>query len=96
LLIYPSSLGFSPIIPAIADQSYYSDRLLGYLPLPSESWWTHYYTPAEKKLKEMRDKYRGNTDAQAIFNSFQLEIDMHRKYSDYYGYSFYIMRKEGK
>jgi len=34
LLIYPSSLGFSPIIPAIADQSYYSDRLLAVLTRP--------------------------------------------------------------
>jgi len=25
-----------------------------------------------------------------------LEIDMHRKYSEYYGYGFYIMRKTNK
>jgi hypothetical protein len=61
--------------------------------LPSNSWWTDYYTPVEKKLTEMRREYQSSRDAQAIFDAFQLEINMYRKYSDYYGYGFYIMRK---
>jgi len=68
--------------------------MIDYFPLPGKSWWTDYYTPMEKKLIAMRRKYRNNKKAQAIFDSFQLEIDMHRKYSQYYGYGFYIMRKE--
>jgi hypothetical protein len=67
--------------------------MIDYFPLPGESWWTHYYTPAEKKLIALRRKYQNNKEAQAIFDSFQLEIDMHRKYSQYYGYGFYIMQK---
>jgi len=90
---YPDMKYYEHIFTIVESAGY---KMIGYLPLPGESWWTDYYTPAEKKLKEMRDKYRDNTDAQAIFDSFQLEIDMHRKYSDYYGYGFYIMRKEGK
>jgi hypothetical protein len=42
----------------------------------------------------MRRKYRDNGEAQAVLDSFQLEIDMFRKYSQYYGYGFYIMRKQ--
>jgi ubiquinone/menaquinone biosynthesis C-methylase UbiE len=68
-------------------------KMIDYFPLPGKSWWTDYYTPAEKKLAEMRRKYQNNKKAQAIFDSFQLEIDMHRKYSKYYGYGFYIMQK---
>jgi hypothetical protein len=64
--------------------------------LPSKSWWTDYYAPAEKKLTEMRRECQSNKDAQSIFDSFQLEIDMHGKYSEYYGYGFYIMRKTNK
>jgi hypothetical protein len=41
----------------------------------------------------MRGKYYNDTEAQFVFDSFQLEIDMHRAYSEYYGYGFYIMRK---
>ena len=68
-------------------------RLIDYFPLPGQSWWTDYYTPVEKKLAEMKTKYRDNPDANAAFDSFQLEIEMHRKYADYYGYGFYIMQK---
>jgi hypothetical protein len=68
-------------------------EMVDYFPLPSKSWWTDYYTPVEKKLAEMRQEYQSNKDAQGIFDAFQLEINMYRKYSDYYGYGFYIMRK---
>ena len=71
-------------------------KMVDYLPLPDKSWWTDYYTPAEEKIAELRSKYKDNKDAQAIFDSFQLEMEMHRKYSPYYGYGFYIMRKENK
>jgi ubiquinone/menaquinone biosynthesis C-methylase UbiE len=85
------------------DMQYYEDvyamiklagyEMIGYFPLPSQSWWTDYYTPAEKKLAEMREEHQSNEDAQSIVDAFQLEINMHRKYFEYYGYGFYIMRK---
>ena len=86
------------------DMSYYENvyamirsagcELVDYFPLPSTAWWTKYYTPAEKKLAAMRAEYQSSSDAQAIFDAFQLEINMYRKYSEYYGYGFYIMQKE--
>jgi hypothetical protein len=87
---YPDMRYYKDINPVIESSGY---KMIDYFPLPGESWWTHYYTPAEKKLIALRRKYKNNKDAQAIFDSFQLEIDMHRKYSDYYGYGFYIMQK---
>ena len=87
---YPDMKHYKDIYPVIESSGY---KMIDYFPLPGESWWTHYYTPVEKKLVAMRHKYKGNKDAQTILDSFQLEIDMHRKYSEYYGYGFYIMRK---
>jgi len=87
---YPDMKYYEHIFPIIESAGY---KMIDYFPLPGESWWTYYYTPAEKKLVAMRRKYQGNKEAQAIFDSFQLEIDMHRKYSQYYGYGFYIMQK---
>ena len=84
---------YEGIYPIIKLTGY---EMIDYFPLPSTSWWTDYYTPAEKKLTEMRRKYQSNKDAQSMFDSFQLEIDMHRKYSEHYGYGFYIMRKIAK
>ena len=90
---YPAMKYYKHIFPIIESAGY---RMIDYFPLPSEAWWTNYYGPAEKKLAEMRRKYPNNDNVQAICDSFQLEIDMHRKYSEYYGYSFYIMQNKSE
>ena len=87
---YPDMQYYEDVFAMIRSAGY---ELVDYFPLPSASWWTEYYTPAEKKLAEMRQEYESNTDAQALFDAFQLEINMYRKYSEYYGYGFYIMQK---
>ena len=90
---YPDMKYYDDIYPIVRSAGY---EMINYFPLPSKSWWTDYYAPMEKKLAEMRREYQSNKDAQSIFDSFQLEIDMHRKYYEYYGYGFYIMRKMAK
>lgn len=87
---YPDMKYYEDIYSIVESSGY---EMIGYFQLPSKSWRTDYYAPAEKKLAEMRHEYQSDKDAQSIFDSFQLEIDMHRKYSEYYGYGFYIMRK---
>lgn len=87
---YPDMKHYKDIFPIIESSGY---KLLDYFPLPGKSWWTDYYTPMEKRLVALRRKYKGDENAQSIFNAFQLEIDMHRKYSPYYGYGFYTMQK---
>ncbi len=81
---------YKDIYPLIESSGY---KLVDYFPLPGKSWWTDFYTPMEKKLVEMRGKYQNNKEANAIFDSLQLEIEMHREYSKYYGYGFFIMQK---
>jgi len=90
---YPDMKFYRDIYPMIESAGY---RMIDYFQLPDESWWTDYYTPAEKKIAEMRRNYQSNKDAQASLDEFQMEIEMHRKYSRYYGYGFYIMKKENK
>ncbi len=68
-------------------------KLIDYFELPTQSWLSNYYNPAEKKLKELRLDYKSNREALSIFDSFQSEINLYRKYNEYYGYGFYIMRK---
>ena len=88
--VYPEIKHYKDISPMVRSAGY---EFLDFFPLPDESWWTDYYTPAENKIAELRQKYSGD-DAKQIFDSFQLEMDMHRKYCEYYGYGFYIMQKE--
>jgi cyclopropane fatty-acyl-phospholipid synthase-like methyltransferase len=87
--VYPDIEYYKDIFPTVKTAGY---DVMDYFPLPDESWWTDYYTPAEKKIAELRKKYP-DEDARQIFDSFQLEMDMHKKYSEYYGYGFYIMQK---
>lgn len=87
----------------IPDMKYYEDnfpiineagyKVVGYFSLPGESWWSDYYHPLEEKLVEMRKKHQDNTEARGLFDSFHAEIEMHRKYSPYFGYGFYIMER---
>ncbi len=64
----------------------------GHFVLPKSAWWDHYYTPIEKKLPALREKYANDTAALGVVESHEQEIELFRKYSDYYGYVFYLMR----
>jgi SAM-dependent methyltransferase len=61
--------------------------------LPQSAWWDDYYLPLEKDLIQFEEKFRDNRQAWEFAKAVRLEIDMYRKYSDYYGYVFYIMQK---
>ena len=61
--------------------------------LPESAWWDDYYIPLESRLANLRNKYKGNPDANAILDEQQREIELYKKYSQYYGYVFYIMQK---
>ena len=69
-------------------------RLINSFVLPKESWWTHYYNQIAAKIPLMKQKYKDDEEALAFLAAQELEIEMFHKYSDYYGYVFYIMQKK--
>lgn len=74
---------------SIIHQTGYKPR--GHFTLPESAWWDHYYLPIEEKLSILRKKYKGNAEAIHVLELEQEEIDMYKKFSDYYGYVFYVM-----
>jgi len=62
---------------------------IGHFVLPESAWWC-YYSPIEEKLTQLRQKYSGNHEALAVLEDHQREIDIFRRYSEYYGFVFYI------
>jgi len=68
-------------------------RVTGYFPLPDESWWLDYYSRLKGKLAGMRKEYQDNPAAGELCDSFQAEIEIHRKYSAFFGYGFCVMKK---
>lgn len=67
-------------------------KTVNHFTLPESAWWD-YYNPISKKLPELKKKYSNNKNALAVINEEENEIELYRKYSDYYGYVFYTMQK---
>ncbi|MEJ2544988.1 MAG: hypothetical protein P8Y99_13055, partial [Calditrichaceae bacterium] len=86
----PYMMSIEKNVKFIKDSGY---QLVDFFRLNKSAFWDPYYTPLEKRLIIVRDKYANNKEALAIFEELQFEIDLYRKYSDYYGYTFYIMKK---
>ena len=62
--------------------------------LPDTAWWDDYYLPLEKKIVKMMTTFRQDKNVLALLNPLQREIDIFRKFSDYYGYVFYVLQKQ--
>jgi hypothetical protein len=60
--------------------------------LPESGWWDDFYNPLQRRIDQLRHKYAGNLQASMVLDDGQLEIDMYKKYSPYYGYVFYLMQ----
>ncbi len=67
-------------------------EIVGHFTLPDESWWTDYYTPLSEKLELAREKYRGDTTAQAFLDDTAEELRVRREYGDSFGYEFIVAR----
>lgn len=66
--------------------------LQGYFPLPESCWTENYYTPLENGFDRFIARH-GSDDAKALVAAEKAEIDLYKKYRDYYSYGFYIARK---
>jgi ubiquinone/menaquinone biosynthesis C-methylase UbiE len=60
--------------------------------LPESGWWDNFYVHLQKRIPELRQKYAGNEEALGVLDMGQKEIDMYKKYSSCYGYTFFLMQ----
>jgi ubiquinone/menaquinone biosynthesis C-methylase UbiE len=70
----------------------------GYLPvacfiLPEECWTDHFYVHQVKARQVFLEKHRGNKMAEELVENERREARLYERYSDYYGYVFYIGKK---
>ena len=77
----------------IYDCGYY---LTDYFALPTTSWTEEYYKPMLNRINLLREQYKSDPQKQIFLDEEQLEIEIFKKYSDYYGYVFYIMQNNLK
>src|SRR5512134_1714397 len=65
---------------------------VGHFSLPPSSWWNDYYRHLEANVSAFREIHRGEEDVQRLADQVRREIDVWRRYSDCYGYEFFVMR----
>ncbi len=61
--------------------------------LPESSWLDCFYLPMEEELIRLNKKYKSNTIALGIFEEMKNEINLYKKFSDFYGYEFFVMQR---
>lgn len=86
---YPEALDIPGNLARIRHEGY---DLVGHFTLPESAWWEPYYTPLEARHQAMLDKYGEREDLRMTLEESIQEIDMYRRYSDWYGYVFFVLR----
>ncbi|MDF1614843.1 class I SAM-dependent methyltransferase [Desulfurivibrio sp. AMeS2] len=89
-LDYPAMATATDVVTAIQQGGL---DFLGRFTLPDEAWWDDFYSPMEQRIKELRGKYDDDAEALAILDQIAREPEMHRRYSEYYAYEFFVARR---
>jgi len=74
---------------AIARAGY---RLVADFVLPAVGWWDNYYVPLGDCLQRFRASHAGDAEALDVAAKSQHEIELYRKYAEYFGYVFFVMK----
>ncbi|MCK5880883.1 MAG: class I SAM-dependent methyltransferase [Sinobacterium sp.] len=62
--------------------------------LPAKAWWDNYYNPLLQRMQQLRLNVGMNAD-QVLFDVLDdtdTEIDLFSRFSDEYGYTFYVLK----
>lgn len=65
---------------------------VGHFTLPEEAWWREYYDPLEKRLEELVSQHSNESGLLRLIEQERQEMELYRRYANYYGYVFYVMR----
>ena len=68
--------------------------LLGYFTLSQETWWTEYFAPLEKLIKETETKYAGAPMVHEELQQARWELDMFRKNPERNSSVCFVMRRK--
>jgi len=88
--VYPAIKDIKSNISLIKNEGF---DVLSHFTLP-KSCWVDFYSQMSKKIKELKKKYRDNNTALEVFERCDKETKIYDKYSDYFGYEFFIMQKK--
>lgn len=64
--------------------------VLSSLRLPSNAWWINYYYPLCERMKQIEI----TPMTQLVIREIEEEMTLFEKFSDFYGYTFYVLRAQ--
>ncbi len=65
-------------------------RVLSVHRLPTQAWWVNYYEPLRKQMQ----RSKVTPANQSVIRETEAEIGMFEKFSDFYGYTFYVLQAD--
>ena len=68
-------------------------QLIDHFILSEESWLSNYYGPLEKELHRIEMEDSLDEELKEIVQSYQNEIDLYKRFKEYFGYGFYVAKK---
>ena len=66
---------------------------IGHFVLPALSWTESYYDPLARRISAYEQEWKGIGDAEAVLAEARNEIALFQRYSRFYGYAFFVMRR---
>lgn len=61
--------------------------------LPERSWWDNYYNPLKERCELLKREEPNNSGLMEFIKESELEMELFKKYSSFYNYVFYVMKK---
>jgi SAM-dependent methyltransferase len=68
--------------------------LIDHFTLPASSWTNEYYEPLSGRIADVEADWKGIPEAEQVLQEARHELDMFEKYAEYYGYAFFVMRRQ--
>jgi ubiquinone/menaquinone biosynthesis C-methylase UbiE len=67
-------------------------ELVDHFLFPPSAWTEHYYDPMEQRITEKAERWKGIPEAEAVLEEARNELSVFRRCSEFYGYTFFVMR----
>jgi len=77
----------------VLEQAGYSPQ--GYFVLPEDCWTMEFYGPLEERLADVEQQHGSLPEVQQLVAAQRAEIDLYRRYGQYFGYGMYVARMLG-
>lgn len=75
----------------ILEQNGYTP--VGFFMLTQNTWMESYYRPMEGRLDAFLEKYNHSELAEKVVDEYKYEIDLFKRFKDYYSYGFYVVKR---